>query len=113
MNTTKLLASLTLAAATVSMALPLQAAVVPAGTELAADQIFRRGIGSEPASLDPQKVEGSPGGYVVRDLFEGLVTQDGDGNTIPAPQRAGAPQKTAWFTHSTCAQMPAGPMVTR
>ncbi|WP_281646691.1 peptide ABC transporter substrate-binding protein [Parendozoicomonas sp. Alg238-R29] len=83
MKTKKLLASLTLAAAAVSAAIPVQAADVPAGTELAAEQVFRRGIGSEPASLDPQKVEGTPGGFVVRDLFEGLVTQDGDGNTIP------------------------------
>ena len=82
MTTKPLFASLTLAAA-ISAALPLQAAEVPPGVELAQEQIFKRGIGSEPASLDPQKIEGSPGGFVARDLFEGLVTQDGNGNTIP------------------------------
>ncbi len=60
----------------------VHAADVPEGTQLSTSQIFRRGIGAEPASLDPQKIEGTPGGYVARDLFEGLMTQDGDGNTI-------------------------------
>ncbi|CAM3600589.1 peptide ABC transporter substrate-binding protein [Parendozoicomonas haliclonae] len=78
----KMIAFASLAMA-ISATLPAQAAEVPAGTQLAEDQVFRRGIGSEPASLDPQKIEGTPGGYVARDLFEGLVTQDGNGNTIP------------------------------
>ena len=58
-------------------------AVVPDGVKLAKVQEIVRDIGAEPASLDPQKVEGSPGGHVIRDLFEGLVNQDADGNTIP------------------------------
>ena len=82
MKTKTLFAGLALATA-ISAALPVQAAQVPAGVTLAKEQVFTRGIGSEPASIDPQKVEGSPGGYVVRDLFEGLVTQDANGNTIP------------------------------
>ncbi|MDE1462467.1 peptide ABC transporter substrate-binding protein [Spartinivicinus poritis] len=62
---------------------PTMAAEVPAGVELAKDQTLIRGIGAEPGSLDPQKVEGTPGGYVVRDLFEGLVTEDPYGKIIP------------------------------
>ncbi|UYM15086.1 peptide ABC transporter substrate-binding protein [Endozoicomonas euniceicola] len=60
------------------------AAFVPAGTQLADVQELVRGNGAEPASLDPQKVEEVSGAAVVRDLFEGLVTQDLEGNTIPA-----------------------------
>lgn len=59
------------------------AAVVPAGTQLAQAQELVRGNGSEPASIDPQKVEGVPGSNITKDLFEGLVTQDAEGNTIP------------------------------
>ena len=61
----------------------VNAASVPEGTKLAAEQVLVRGNGTEPASLDPQKIEGSPGGAIVKDLFEGLVTQDGSGNIIP------------------------------
>lgn len=59
------------------------AAVVPAGVKLAVKQELVRGNGSEVASLDPQKVDGLPEAMVIRDLLEGLVNQDADGNTIP------------------------------
>ncbi|MGF1739772.1 ABC transporter substrate-binding protein [Vibrio profundum] len=59
------------------------AANVPTGTKLAKVQELTRNNGSEVATIDPQKVEGVPGSNVVRDLFEGLVIQDGDGNIIP------------------------------
>ncbi|WP_047049340.1 ABC transporter substrate-binding protein [Vibrio mexicanus] len=42
-----------------------------------------RGNGTEVASLDPHKTEGVPESHVIRDLLEGLVNQDADGNTIP------------------------------
>ncbi|MFI3245284.1 MAG: peptide ABC transporter substrate-binding protein [Ferrimonas sp.] len=57
---------------------------VPVGVELHPVQQLVRGNGSEPASLDPQKVEGTPGSAITKDLFEGLVQQDADGNIIPA-----------------------------
>ncbi|MFT2098967.1 peptide ABC transporter substrate-binding protein [Marinomonas sp. 2405UD66-6] len=60
-----------------------QAADVPAGTQLAAVQEIVRGGGSEPATLDPQKIEGTPGSLRAADLFEGLYNQDGDGNLVP------------------------------
>ncbi|NAX21108.1 ABC transporter substrate-binding protein [Vibrio sp. V39_P1S14PM300] len=59
------------------------AAHVPVGTKLADVQELVRGNGTEVASLDPQKTEGVPESHVIRDLLEGLVNQDADGNTIP------------------------------
>lgn len=64
------------------------AAEVPAGTALLPpkEQIFVRNIGTEPASIDPQRVEESAGNEVVNDLFEGLFTLDANGK----PRLAGA-----------------------
>ncbi|MEZ8860954.1 ABC transporter substrate-binding protein [Vibrio sp. 10N.247.311.51] len=59
------------------------AAEVPAGTELAKVQELVRGNGTEVATLDPHKSQGVPESHVIRDLLEGLVNQDGEGNTIP------------------------------
>ncbi|EHU4914285.1 oligopeptide ABC transporter substrate-binding protein OppA [Vibrio vulnificus] len=59
------------------------AADVPAGTKLAAKQELVRGNGTEVASLDPHKTEGVPESNVIRDLLEGLVNQDANGNVIP------------------------------
>ncbi|QIZ77792.1 peptide ABC transporter substrate-binding protein [Ferrimonas lipolytica] len=61
-----------------------QAAQIPEGTKLHSVQELVRGNGSEPASLDPQKVEGTTGSAITKDLFEGLVQQDEFGNIIPA-----------------------------
>lgn len=74
--------ALTLAASIMAVS-SANAAIVPAGTQLAKVQELVRGNGSEPASIDPQKVEGVPGSNITKDLFEGLVTQDAQGNTIP------------------------------
>ncbi|MBL0605529.1 peptide ABC transporter substrate-binding protein [Aeromonas caviae] len=70
------------------LTLPVLAAQVPEGTQLlpAAQQVFVRNIGTEPASIDPQMVEESAGSDVVNDLFEGLYTLDGNGKL----QAAGA-----------------------
>ncbi|MEZ9056974.1 ABC transporter substrate-binding protein [Vibrio pelagius] len=59
------------------------AADVPAGTKLAKVQELVRGNGTEVATIDPHKSQGVPESHVIRDLLEGLVNQDGDGNTIP------------------------------
>ncbi|MEN9533862.1 MAG: hypothetical protein RIQ83_3086 [Pseudomonadota bacterium] len=61
-----------------------QAADVPAGTKLAEVQQLVKGNGSEPATLDPQKVEGTPESAILRDLFEGLVTSGPKGEVVPA-----------------------------
>lgn len=64
---------------------PLAAAGVHpvTGETLADDQTFRYRISSEPSSLDPQLVDGVNGAEIVRDLFEGLLNQDADGNWVP------------------------------
>ncbi|KQN55749.1 oligopeptide ABC transporter substrate-binding protein OppA [Erwinia sp. E602] len=59
------------------------AAEVPAGTPLAASQEVIRHIKDEPASLDPAKAVGLPEIPVIRDLFEGLTSQDASGKTVP------------------------------
>ncbi|WP_330926198.1 peptide ABC transporter substrate-binding protein [Candidatus Sororendozoicomonas aggregata] len=80
----KLLAMLTVSAlAAATFSVNSVAATVPPGTTLAKEQTLVRGNGTEPASLDPQKVEGVPGSNVLVDLFEGLITQDSNGNVIP------------------------------
>jgi oligopeptide transport system substrate-binding protein len=76
-----LLLSTCIAAAVASVS--VQAAHVPAGTKLAPVQELVRGNGSEVASIDPHKVEGVPASNVIRDLLEGLVNQDGEGNIVP------------------------------
>lgn len=49
------------------------AAQVPPGTQLAEKQELVRNNGSEPASLDPHKVESDVEFNIISDLFEGLV----------------------------------------
>ncbi|MGO2342545.1 ABC transporter substrate-binding protein [Vibrio litoralis] len=63
--------------------LSVSAAEVPAGVKLAEKQELVKGNGAEVASIDPQKTEGVPESNVIRDLFEGLVNQDADGNVVP------------------------------
>ena len=53
------------------------------GELLAADQTFTYRDLDESPSIDPGMVEDSAGGDIVRDLFEGLLNQDADGNIIP------------------------------
>ncbi|RJX72047.1 oligopeptide ABC transporter substrate-binding protein OppA [Vibrio sinensis] len=60
------------------------AAEVPAGTQLAEVQELVRGNGTEVATIDPHKSQGVPESHVIADLLEGLVSQDADGNIIPA-----------------------------
>ena len=48
-----------------------------------ASQDLVRGNGAEPATLDATLGEGVPGSNVMRDLYETLMTEDGEGNIIP------------------------------
>jgi len=59
------------------------AATVPAGTVLAENQTFTYRQLDEFSSVDPQIVEDVSGSELVRDLFEGLLNQDADGNLVP------------------------------
>ena len=56
---------------------------VPEGVTLAEDQTFTYRQLDEFSSLDPQVVEDVAGANVVRDLFEGLMNQDAEGNLVP------------------------------
>ncbi len=56
---------------------------VPEGVQLATEQYLVRANDAEAATLDPAKAEGMPEMHILRDLFEGLVIQDREGNIIP------------------------------
>ncbi|WP_270690704.1 ABC transporter substrate-binding protein [Aeromonas sp. D3] len=59
------------------------AADVPAGTKLSDVQQLVKGNGSEPATLDPHKTEGTVESNILRDLFEGLVSSGPKGEVLP------------------------------
>jgi oligopeptide transport system substrate-binding protein len=45
--------------------------------------VLRRGIGGEPASLDPAQAADTFSFEVIRDLYEGLATESPDGTVLP------------------------------
>jgi oligopeptide transport system substrate-binding protein len=47
------------------------------------DRELRRGLPGEPRTLDPQLADDDFSLQVIRDLFEGLTSEDGSGQTIP------------------------------
>ena len=53
------------------------------GESLSENQIFTYRISSEFSSVDPQLVEDVSGISIARDLFEGLMNQDSEGNLEP------------------------------
>ncbi|MGY3945541.1 peptide ABC transporter substrate-binding protein [Aeromonas tecta] len=61
----------------------VQAADVPPGTQLAEQQAVVRHLKDEPTSLSPLKLVGLPELQVLRDLYEGLLTQGPDGKVMP------------------------------
>ena len=61
----------------------MAASHVPEGVTLADDQTFTYRVLDEHSSVDPQVVEDVTGSEIVRDLFEGLMNQDEDGNLVP------------------------------
>lgn len=67
------------------MAPSLQATTVTQETVLSDRQMLVKGNGDEPESLDPAQIRsGFPGEVVLVDLFEGLVSEDGQGKIVPA-----------------------------
>lgn len=71
-------------AATLATAPVLAAGTHPVtGEALADDQTFTYRVLDEHSSVDPQIVEDVTGSELVRDLFEGLMNQDADGNLTP------------------------------
>ncbi|GHY71550.1 oligopeptide ABC transporter, periplasmic oligopeptide-binding protein [Vibrio cholerae] len=88
------------------------AANVPAGTKLAPVQELVRGNGTEVASLDPHKTEGVPESNVIRDLLEGLVNQDANGNVVPGVAESWETTDNKTFTFPIFVKMRNGLTVT-
>lgn len=74
------------------------AANVPQGTILAEKQELVRNNGSEPASLDPHKVESDVEFNIISDMFDGLVAVKPDG-TIEPRLAASWENKGNWIFH--------------
>lgn len=81
-----------------SAAFSVSAAVVPEDARLAEVQKLVRGNDAEVATLDPANAEGLPEMHVLRDLFEGLVIQDKDGNVIPGVAKSWSTEDNKTFT---------------
>lgn len=63
---------------------PSWAANVPAGVTLADNQTIVRGNGDEVPTLDPSMSSDTSSSRVISDMFEGLVSEDLEGNIVPA-----------------------------
>ncbi|MBA8063010.1 oligopeptide ABC transporter substrate-binding protein OppA [Citrobacter freundii] len=72
-----------LTACLISINSAVWAANVPVGTTLAEKQELVRNNGSEPASLDPHKVESNVEFTLISDMFDGLVAVSQDGAIEP------------------------------
>ncbi|HAS1960087.1 TPA: oligopeptide ABC transporter substrate-binding protein OppA [Enterobacter cloacae] len=93
--TLSLLAAGILCASTASLA-----ANVPAGTQLADKQELVRNNGSEPASLDPHKVESDVEFNIISDLFDGLVSVSPAGEIQPRlAEKWENKDNTVWTFH--------------
>ena len=76
------------------------AAKVPAGTQLADKQELVRNNGSEPASLDPHKVESDVEFNIISDLFDGLVSVSPAGEIQPRlAEKWENKDNTVWTFH--------------
>ncbi|MDE7807877.1 ABC transporter substrate-binding protein [Enterobacter hormaechei] len=76
------------------------AAKVPAGTQLADKQELVRNNGTEPASLDPHKVESDVEFNIISDLFDGLVSVSPTGETQPRlAEKWENKDNTVWTFH--------------
>lgn len=61
----------------------LFAVTVPADVVLAKEQVLHRGNGSEPGTLDPHRASGDVAADILRDLYEGLTSEDLDNKVVP------------------------------
>ncbi len=73
---------------------------MPAGTQLADKQELVRNNGSEPASLDPHKVESDVEFNIISDLFDGLVSVSPAGEIQPRlAEKWENKDNTVWTFH--------------
>jgi oligopeptide transport system substrate-binding protein len=63
--------------------MPIEAANVPTGVQLHAEQTLTRNNGSEPETLDPSLIESVGAANLIRDLFEGLTASNANGKIVP------------------------------
>ncbi len=75
--------SMTTAAVLATSLTAAQAADVPEGTELAEEQTFSYRLLDQFPTLDPQLNEETAGSHVIRQIMEGLMSQDAQGNLVP------------------------------
>ncbi|MEO3989162.1 ABC transporter substrate-binding protein [Pseudocitrobacter cyperus] len=87
-----------LATGLVCLSTVVSAANVPEGTALAEKQELVRNNGSEPASLDPHKVESDVEFNIISDMFDGLVAVKPDG-TIEPRLAASWENNGSWIFH--------------
>ena len=89
-----------LATGIISISTATLAAQVPAGTILAEQQTLVRNNGSEPASLDPHKVESNVEFDIISDLFDGLIAIRKDGSVEPRlAEKWDNQDNTVWTFH--------------
>lgn len=75
---------------------PVNAADVPAGAQLATVQELVRANGYEPATLDPDLAESNVEFYIFNDVFEGLLRVGKNGEVIPALATKWVQQGNVW-----------------
>lgn len=75
---------------------PVNAADVPAGAQLATVQELVRANGYEPATLDPNLAESNVEFYIFNDVFEGLLRVGKNGEVIPALATKWVQQGNVW-----------------
>jgi oligopeptide transport system substrate-binding protein len=61
----------------------VSASAIQVSSELASEQVLNRHLEADPRTLDPSLMTDVVGQIVLDDLYEGLVTLDEKGNTIP------------------------------
>ncbi|MDQ3732256.1 MAG: peptide ABC transporter substrate-binding protein [Pseudomonadota bacterium] len=64
----------------------LEEAHVPE-TTAAGETVLRKGNGAEPQTLDPHRAQGIPEANILRDLYEGLVSEAPDGRLVAGVAR--------------------------
>lgn len=73
---------------TLRQLLPVLALLVAASTSAAAETVLMRGNDTDPSTLDHHRTSTVAEGNLIRDLYEGLVSEAADGTVIPGVAEA-------------------------